>query len=130
MMVDAGAHINVADGRSVTPIMMAGSKGNAKAMQLLIAKSEHWEVDQVDENGWSSLHHAAYGGSAICCKLLLGQGADKNVRDPRGRRPLDLARYLDHGLCLAHLEDLKARLAFETGAHLEEDDQNSDDEGD
>jgi len=120
-MLDGGAHIAVADMRSVTPVMLAASKGNARALMLMLRRLKHWEVDAVDDNGWTALHHAAYGGSASCCKQLLAEGAEKQVKDAKGRRPLDIARFLDHGDCLAQLEDLKARLAYETGEHFEED---------
>ena len=118
-LLNAGAEIGVADLRAITPCMLAASKGNSRALDLFLKRGTHLEPDLQDENGWTALHHAAYGGNSKCCTLLLSQGADKMVKDAKGRKPLDIARYLDYGDCLVHLEDLKSRIAFELGEHLE-----------
>ena len=89
------------------------------------------DTDAVDENGWTALHYAAYKGYPDCVKVLLLNAADRSLRDNKHRRPLDLARYrhklfienpaitkaemfarhnVNHGNCIALLEDLKSRL--------------------
>lgn len=107
MLIEAGSDLNTPDARHMTPMMMAASSGNGRVMRLMVARMKHYEPDDQDENGWTALHHAAYGGDGTCTKLLLSQGADKTVKDVRGRRSIDIARHLDHGEVLSHLEDLK-----------------------
>jgi len=118
-MVQAGAEINVADLQSRTPVQLAASKGNARVLDLFLRKGKHLEMDVVDDNGWTALHHAAYGGNDKCCELLLNEGASKDITDNKGRRALDLARHLDYGDCVAQLEDVRSRIAFEMGEHFD-----------
>ena len=117
-LITNGAELAIIDSRHTTPCMLAASTANDKALDLFLKHNKRLEPDLQDDNGWTALHHAAYGGNPKCCTLLLAQGADKMLKDKRGRRPLDIARFKDHGDCLVHLEDLKARIAFELGEEI------------
>jgi ankyrin repeat protein len=118
-LITAGAVINIFDLKSVSPIFLAGAKGNHKAMMLFFKKGGHIDPDAQDENGWTGLHHSVYGANPKCIKIMLAEGSDKSIRDKKGRRALDLARYHDYGDCCALLEDLKSRIAFATGEDFE-----------
>jgi len=129
-----GAFVNMADLRCVTPLMMAVSNNLALASMVMINKLA--ELDAVDENGWSALHYAAYAGYPKCVKVLVNNAADRYLRDNNKRRPLHIARFRDdvikknppitkaeraallnvnHGECIAALEDAKSRIAQADG---------------
>ena len=78
------------------------------------------------------VHYAAWGGYDKCMKILLSNGADRSVRDIKGRKALDIARYREDyakknppltreevvdmherewGACISLLEDQKSRIA-------------------
>ena len=111
-----GADPNYGDFDCVTPLMMAGGKGDATTVDFMCnMKGKILDLDAQDLNGWTSLHYAAYRNGHKAIKVLLDNGADRNVRDVNGRKPLHIARHFDRGDSIAVLEDTKARLAFAAG---------------
>lgn len=129
-ILSKGAFVNMADFRCVTPLMLAASNNLPFPCLLMINKLA--ELDDVDENGWCALHYAAYAGYPKCVKVLLNNAADRYLRDNNKRRPLHIARFRDavikknppltkaehqalfgvnHGDCIAALEDAKSRIA-------------------
>ncbi len=50
------------------------------------------EVDARNDAGQTALMLAAEGGGLECIRALLGAGADRKLKDRRGKTPLDLAR--------------------------------------
>lgn len=90
----------------------------ADSAQLVTAMLKHGEShSQVDENGWTPLHHAADQGHAESCLALLQGGADVNAETTKqfgkkhqrgeswtwdyryeaGSRPLDVASFQGGG---------------------------------
>jgi len=79
------------------PLMVAAStrlywKSDGVATEVVRLLCERGvQVDAVDRNGWSALHHAAFSGHAESAEVLLEFGADPARKEGQGKRPLDLA---------------------------------------
>ncbi len=58
-------------------------------------KSDPSLLDNIDENGWTILHHEALAGNLAIVKLLLMQGCDPNTLTKNGQKASDLAAALD-----------------------------------
>lgn len=113
LLINYGANVHLCDFRCVFPIMIACARDNARMVQLLVDGPLLAATSVVDENGWTPLHYAAHGNSPDCCKIIMLEGADRHVKDYHHRKAIDMARYKDHGNCIAVLEDLKSRLDHE-----------------
>jgi ankyrin repeat protein len=81
-----GIQIDARNKADETPLMMAAMRGEAEAVQALLANG----AAPVKE-GWSPLHYAATGGNAAVVKILLARGAPIEARSPNGSTPLMLA---------------------------------------
>ena len=81
-----GIQIDARNPADETPLMMAAMRGEADAVQALLAHG----ASPVKE-GWSPLHYAATGGNAAVVKLLLARGAPIEARSPNGSTPLMMA---------------------------------------
>src|SRR5690242_15950598 len=57
-----------------TPLHVACDAGRGEIVQLLLDKYKV-EVNPVDKNGWTPLHHAAASAQLPICELLLQRGA-------------------------------------------------------
>ena len=53
-------------------------------------------IDDQDENGWTSLHYASWGGYSKCINVLLQNGADRGIHDNKKRKAIDIARYREY----------------------------------
>ena len=67
----------------------------ARAQALLADVPPCVDVDTVDEDGWSALHHAAGEGHTAIVEFLLQYNANKNLQDPFGCTPLWVACFND-----------------------------------
>jgi ankyrin repeat protein len=81
-----GIQIDARNGADETPLMMAAMRGEADAVQALLAHG----AAPVKE-GWSPLHYAATGGNAEVVRILLARGAPVEARSPNGSTPLMMA---------------------------------------
>ncbi|KAL3637258.1 hypothetical protein CASFOL_019557 [Castilleja foliolosa] len=78
----------------LTPLMVAATYGSLDVLQLITSFTELVDVNRncgVDKS--TALHCAASGGSPYAvevAKLLLTAGADPNLTDANGRRPIDV----------------------------------------
>ena len=61
-----------------------------KPVRELVKKGA--DVNAVDLNGWTALHHAARGGYSKVVAFLVSEGADLGAKNNRGKTALDLAR--------------------------------------
>merc|ERR1711879_1049578 len=55
-----------------------------------------------DQYGRTALHYAGHAGDKDCSKVLLDNGAKKDISDVEGKTPLDLAKESSHH----HLADI------------------------
>jgi len=124
VLVSGGANPAFGDYKGVTPLMMAAFANDYRSVELMLSPRElkgtfFVEVDQQDDNGWTALHYGALGNSPKACRVLVKNGADRRLKDNNKRSPLQLAHYKDEtdekrqgqwGLCIAELEDYKAKL--------------------
>ena len=85
------------------------AQGNVEAVKT--ALSGGFDVNDVDENQMSALHHAANSGAAELMKMLIEAEADLEATDIFGARPLDLAA--DKGHLLA------CRVLLYSGSQIE-----------
>lgn len=70
-----------------------------KSLSNLVAQGLNINAIKKDYNseparGWTALHVAAFGGNDYMSEveILLENGADPNIKDAKGRTPLDLAK--------------------------------------
>jgi len=87
VLMDAkGVDIDVRNRVGETPLMMAALKAEVDVATALLAHGA-----SVQKDGWSPLHYAATGGSAVIVRLLLAKGAPLEARSPNGSTPLMMA---------------------------------------
>ncbi|WP_257264034.1 ankyrin repeat domain-containing protein, partial [Endozoicomonas sp. ONNA2] len=76
----------------------AAESGKADELEKLI-KSKEDIVKKSDHDGNTALHHAAFGGSVECVKILLKYGAEINAVNHDGITPLQMATGPQEGEC-------------------------------
>ncbi|KAL3624613.1 hypothetical protein CASFOL_031281 [Castilleja foliolosa] len=76
-----------------TPLMVAATYGSLDVLRLIVALPEVDLNRTCGHDKWTPLHCASSGGSVdafAAIKLLLSAGADPNIEDTSGRRPIDV----------------------------------------
>jgi ankyrin repeat protein len=104
ILLDAGADATLKQPRGVNALMMACGVGRGlgvfakdvgtesdlrKAVELLIAKGV--DVNLASDDGLTAVHIAAQAGLDSVVTLLAQHGAKLDVKDKRGRTPVDMA---------------------------------------
>lgn len=69
-----------------TALMMASLNGDVRIMEDLVQAGA-----QINQEGWTPLHYAAFEGKSDAARYLLAKGADKNAVAPNGYTPLMIA---------------------------------------
>ena len=89
--LDAGAEVNIRDGRGETPLHKAVlSNSTPSVVELLLDRGA--DVDAAEGHfGWRPLHMAARKGNSVVVALLLEWGADLHAKGGHGFTPLHLA---------------------------------------
>jgi ankyrin repeat protein len=106
-LLASGADVNPPDIYGWTPLMRAVQAERLAVVRVLLA-NPRVDVNAVDENGQSALHHAAEQGAPEIAKLLLDHGARRDVRDRAGRTAHDIAVAAKHPKVAALLEAPRA----------------------
>jgi len=91
LLLQAKADVNATDNGRKTALMTAISN-IAAVEKLLEAKAD---VAAADLQRDTALHHAARGGKAYVCELLLRGGADPRARNEQGKTPLEVTTAKD-----------------------------------
>ena len=93
--VDDANHAHIEDlireGASIRDsraLFLAASNGQPEAIKLLLRLGGGRLVNEQDEHGNTPLHVAAGVKDPICMKVLLDNGANKELVDRKGRTPL------------------------------------------
>ncbi len=69
--------------------MIAAREGKLKVFKYLLSKGA--DIKAKDEDGWTVLHYAAYGGNKDIVDFLVSKGFDVNVKAKDGKTPLMIA---------------------------------------
>ena len=96
ILVSKGADTNLADNEGLTPLNVAAESGHLQVAQVLL--DNHADVNQASNGNITPLA-AATASSRLAEKpqmamllCLLEHGADCNIADSKGKKPIDLAR--------------------------------------
>jgi len=84
-LLAAGADATEPDGRGMTPLLHAASRGHGDVVGLLV-KQPGVKVDAQSPDGYTAMLLAAFGGHASVVKALLAGGANPNWKPPPARR--------------------------------------------
>ncbi|CAG8765579.1 19508_t:CDS:2, partial [Gigaspora rosea] len=72
-----------------TALHQAILRSDDVAVEFLLSWS--CDINEVDKNGWSCLHHAAATNNARLLLILMKRHANINLKDIDGKRPVDIA---------------------------------------
>lgn len=104
ILLEAGADPNFQDSvYGGTPLFIATQMRDDLTLALLLDKYKA-NPNLASKSGRTALHQAADFSDGTGTALLLKAGANPNVVDNQGRSPLDLARSVDAGYVIKHLE--------------------------
>mmetsp|Transcript_2479 Transcript_2479/g.4633 ORF Transcript_2479/g.4633 Transcript_2479/m.4633 type:complete len:711 (+) Transcript_2479:220-2352(+) len=88
----------------------SGSKASSAAAAAAALRAPKIDVNGGDYDGRTALHLAAAAGHVKVCKFLISKGADVNVVDNWGGRPLDDAIRMKRVQCIKILKDNGAKV--------------------
>lgn len=81
---------------NMSALAYAGKFAHVDVIALIVKHMGPRSLQEVDENGWSVLHHCAAAGQTRACMFLIRIGADKRLKDNEGRAPGIVAQELGH----------------------------------
>ncbi|AZO58433.1 MAG: ankyrin repeat domain-containing protein [Mesorhizobium sp.] len=94
--------LEAAEARNWSRLLVAAESGDAEASRAELAAGA--DINQTDEDGWSSLHLAAHNGRTAVLETLIGHPAvDVNSRNKWKSTPLSLAAARGHLACIQSL---------------------------
>jgi ankyrin repeat protein len=126
-LLDKEVDPNARNMQGRTPLMMAVEMGHADITSSLLSRGADVGAKEADANNWTALHVAAYGGQAVCARVLVEHGAEIDVRDRGQWTPLIWAAWsssaaivrllLEHGANV-HAEDVEGNSALSQAGWL------------
>lgn len=91
MLLAAGAHVNIQDEYSNTPLDSAVCFNNTEIVRMLIDAGAHVNIQ--NKHGRTSLHEAALKDNPVIVSMLLAAGGNVNIQNKDGETPLHFAAY-------------------------------------
>lgn len=85
-LIKAGADINAATTKGLTPLMRFAWLGQSSAVKLMLEAGA--DATRRDKDGWTAFRFGIHGGSPEVVKTLLKHQADVNESDADGNTPL------------------------------------------
>ncbi|WP_341817711.1 ankyrin repeat domain-containing protein [Wolbachia endosymbiont (group A) of Pherbina coryleti] len=117
------ANINAKDVYGNTPLHVAAQYSSSLEIVKFLLDKDISGINNITNNGWTPLHVAIQGNKLNTVELLLGRGADIEVRDIYNQTSLDLATrkgYLDIAGILKQVQlDRKLLTIVESGGFNE-----------
>jgi ankyrin repeat protein len=108
-----------------TPLMEACGEGKVGLVREIVQRMEGQELEETDNQGRTALHWAALEGHIEVVAVLMGKGAQTDIRDARRSTPLMFAACRGHlsvvQLLVQHTEGQgldATNLSGETALHL------------
>ncbi|CAG8190709.1 unnamed protein product [Penicillium olsonii] len=95
LLLERGADPLHHDRNGLTALHWAALERTGAVAQLIIQKAAP-NLEKIDENGLSALHHAAYWGNRRMVSRLLKMGCDPNRRSHAGWCPIHQAVHGGH----------------------------------
>lgn len=86
MLIERKAQVQRRSPAGDSALMMASLRGDVAMMDVLVKAGA-----EINHDGWTPLHYAAFEGSAEAARYLLSKGAEKNAVAPNGYTPLMIA---------------------------------------
>lgn len=97
-LVDEGENINerisILGEGPIHKAVLSCIKNKAAALRTIIEHDA--QIDLIDNNGWTALHHAAYNGDYESAQELCAQGANVNAYSNSMKTPLHFAAMNNH----------------------------------
>jgi len=91
MDLPIGADPCAARGNNFTPLHAAAMHGHTEVCETLLAAGADVNA-QTNPQGYAPLHSAAFAGHVETIRVLLDYGANRELLNYRGERPVDTAR--------------------------------------
>lgn len=117
LLLSHGSDPLASDHQGQTPMTLASKQGHVKVLSVLLewAKSQGPQtaermMEHVDNEGWTALRSAAWGGHSEAVRLLLDAGADVDGCDSDGRTALRAAAWGGHEEIVLTLLDYRAQV--------------------
>ncbi|KAG2492429.1 hypothetical protein HYH03_009372 [Edaphochlamys debaryana] len=91
-LLEGGADVNCVNKQDgSTALHDAAAGGYLDIVQVLLSKAKEALLEKFDEDGDTALHNAARGNHLEVVQFLLDRGANPNVQNGSGNKPLDEA---------------------------------------
>ncbi|XP_028415469.1 leucine-rich repeat serine/threonine-protein kinase 1-like isoform X2 [Dendronephthya gigantea] len=112
---------NSRDNYGRSAVHTAAQHGSEKCLKILLDYGGNPNlVSSPPDHCSTPVHHAAVNGHISCIKLLVERGADLDIPNANGKRPVDLAIQEGHVNCVQYLHREAARRQMEQQRLLEE----------